>query len=182
MATATTITELYNLVGYWDDSGSVRVAGSAEGEDVYCDWVGVSDRGATDNILYPAPSTRQIVHVVTGATAQGRLYRRSTAGHANPFRLTGGGTWDCKGYGALPAALKPAGTPSTNIAIDGGACVIDIAAVTNSAPTSGVNLLTLIQRSTDDAGVQLVADGTVTGASADNISTKGLSGTAATGE
>jgi hypothetical protein len=177
MTTVTSITELYDAVGYLDDSESERVSGDSEGVTIYCDGTGTWDRGATDNVLWPA-SARQEIIVPEGLTIQGLLYARGagSGGHAGAFRLTGGGTWDCKGYGDISTDARPSGAGGSSIMIDGRPAVIDIAAITNSTGSSTVNLVTFVQRPGEDPCVQMIGRSTVTAAGADNISFKGISG------
>jgi hypothetical protein len=165
--TPTTISDAYDAIGYWDDSGSVRIAGSADGGTVDMSYFGTDtvDRGATDNILMPA--CRVINH---NLTLQGRLAISGTGGSNILADLSGSGKFDTKGYGTLPSELRPSSGDLHNTVLRASALIDGIQFIDSGTPAGNMLVWQII--STDQPSVLLLNNVSAIGAAGDCISLK----------
>lgn len=170
----TNATEARAALGYWDDSGAVRVAGTAvAGDRVHFDTTGTIDLGSDDNILYP-PAGVWISGPGKGSlTVQGRLYISGT-GATNVVSRISRIKLDSKGYGALPAAINGATTVFGTMQVENVNFVAELADFSNSDPTSGdANTITFYNQGVANAVTVILDRCTGTGAYLDLVSTKG---------
>ncbi|MGB0969821.1 MAG: hypothetical protein ACPGVG_02505, partial [Mycobacterium sp.] len=165
-------TGLRGVLGYWDDSGAARVAGSAvAGDTVTLALGGTQDLGATDNILYPAAGVTIIGPGASSLTIIGRLFSLGTGGVSVVSRLEG---W----------TLAPTGLASIHtLGLGGGDASVcgvqDVSLVYkdwrcyDSAPASSSNNLFTNWSESGDPTICLRCDSEFEGAGADAYSTKG---------
>lgn len=162
--------ELRTILGYWDDSGITRVAGTANtaGDIVYLPASTITATGA-DRHLSPAPG----VHII----GEGAASILSGFG----LRVIGtGGTSVASGYGKWTLDLNGLTTAAAGATVNYGGAIIEDASfaayqwtVTNSTTTSGENNLTLVSTSGNSAVEGLLNEVTITDSDADCLSTKG---------
>ena len=164
-------TELRTMIGYWDDSGGSRVAGTANavGDIVELPASTITATGA-DRVLSLKPGVHLVGAGVDSSILSGFGFRLIGSGGASEASGIGRFTLDIDGLAAAAAGASSA---------FGGAVIEDASfasyqwKVTNSTPTAGGNNLTLVSTSGNSAVEGLLDSPTVTDSDLDCLSTKG---------
>lgn len=168
---ATSLTQLYQIAGYWSDSELVRVNGTAvAGDKILCAFTGTKDRGATDNILYPAAGVWIAGPGMSKLIIQGRLFIQGSGLTSQVSRLTGF-TLDLKGYDVVPTSLtdKRFGAAQIHDVYS----VSDDFKITNSEQSTSVNNITFYSDPALPEIINIMDSCSSTNADRDCISTKG---------
>jgi hypothetical protein len=170
----TTLTELFDALGYWDDSESEWVDGTVSESDwVVADFSGTQDRGGTDNILNLPPDIRLTGPGKTNLTIQCRLGSRGTASQSKVLWIEGL-KFDAAGKGDIGSG-KSLNYSATSFNLDGVNLVADQCDFSDSSP-AGSNTLTLSNNNTLPV-VCVLYECSGTGSGADLFSTKLASAT-----
>ncbi|MCK5131706.1 MAG: hypothetical protein KAR40_06085 [Candidatus Sabulitectum sp.] len=146
--TVSTVSQLRAAIGYWDDSGGSRVAGSADGGTIYI-VAGNYGLGATDNILYPAKNTNVVGAGMDLVTITGRLFAKQSA--ATDKIVLEDFSVDINGNVAIPGSNLPATSAYGGSIVEDGRYEFNRVHVTNSAVTAGKNNFTSL-----DDGIKTV--------------------------
>jgi hypothetical protein len=165
--------DLRTYLGYWDDSASAKVDGTAvHGDRVVIAVYGTTDLGATDNILMPAAGVWIDGPGRDVCTIQARMAVKGSGGASSVTRLSG---WTLDVAGKTSLALSGFGNYGAAELHDSSLLAEEWGCV-NSSPSDEDNTLTIVSRSTSQAIRAVLIDCYLEGSSADCLSTKGISG------